>query len=56
MCIHRVGYPLGLRVKFLNLEAFVRKEKWAMGLLEYHIDFESRNVIKSQVLVDVKVD
>lgn len=35
-----------------NPEASDRIAKWAMELSEYHVSFESRGAIKSQVLTD----
>jgi hypothetical protein len=39
-----------------NPEASSRIRKWAMELLEYHLYFESRSAIKSQVLANFVVD
>jgi hypothetical protein len=41
---------------FTNPEATTRIGKWAAKLSRYHIVFESRNSIKSQVLADFIVD
>jgi hypothetical protein len=45
-----------LKDLFTNKEASTRIVKWAAELSEYIVDFERRNVIKSQVLVDFVVD
>ena len=37
---------------FHNREASVRISKWAAELSEFHIDFERRTAIKSQVLAN----
>jgi ribonuclease HI len=46
----------GLGELFRNLEAFVHIAKWAAELSGYHIIFEPRTAIKSQVLADFIVD
>jgi hypothetical protein len=46
----------GLGKLFRNPEASVRIAKWAAELSEYHITFEPRTAIKSQVLADFIVD
>jgi hypothetical protein len=46
----------GLGELFRNLEASVRITKWAAELSGYHITFEPRTTIKSQVLADFIVD
>jgi ribonuclease HI len=46
----------GLGELFRNPEATVRNAKWAAELSEYHITFEPRTAIKSQVLADFIVD
>jgi hypothetical protein len=52
----RVTTDRGLGKLFRNLEASVRIAKWAAELSEYHITFEPRTTIKSQVLADFIVD
>jgi hypothetical protein len=52
----RVTSDRGLGELFRNLEASVRIAKWAAKLSRYHITFEPRTVIKSQVLADFIVD
>jgi hypothetical protein len=52
----RVTTDRGLGELFRNPEASVRIAKWAAELSEYHITFEPRIAIKSQVLVDFIVD
>jgi hypothetical protein len=37
---------------FGNIDSSVRISKWAMELSEYVIDFETRNIVKSQVQAD----
>lgn len=39
-----------------NLEASTRIRKWVVELSEYHLSFESRSAIKSQVLANSVVD
>jgi hypothetical protein len=46
----------GLGELFRNPEASVRIAKWAAELSGYHITFEPRTTIKSQVLADFVVD
>jgi hypothetical protein len=46
----------GLGELFRNPEASVRIAKWTAKLSEYHITFEPRTTIKSQVLADFIVD
>ena len=46
----------GLSELFRNPEASVRIAKWAAELSEYHIIFEPRTAIKSQVLADFIID
>jgi hypothetical protein len=46
----------GLGELFRNPEASVRIAKWATELFGYHITFEPRTAIKSQVLADFIVD
>jgi ribonuclease HI len=46
----------GLSELFRNPEASVRIAKWAAELSGYHITFEPRTAIKSQVLADFVVD
>jgi ribonuclease HI len=46
----------GLGELFRNPEASVRIAKWAAELSKYHITFEPRTAIKSQVLADFIVD
>jgi ribonuclease HI len=46
----------GLGELFRNPEASVRITKWAAELFGYHITFEPRTAIKSQVLADFIVD
>jgi hypothetical protein len=46
----------GLGELFRNPEASVRIAKWATELSGYHITFEPRTIIKSQVLADFVVD
>jgi hypothetical protein len=48
----RVTSDRGLGELFKNLEASVRIAKWAAELSGYHITFEPRIDIKSQVLAD----
>jgi ribonuclease HI len=52
----RVTSDGGLGELFKNTEAFVRIAKWAVELSGYHITFEPRTSIKSQVLTDFIVD
>jgi hypothetical protein len=52
----RVTSDRGLGELFRNLEASVRIAKWAAKLFGYHITFEPRTTIKSQVLADFIVD
>jgi ribonuclease HI len=52
----RVTSDRGLGELFRNPEASVRITKWAAELSEYHITFEPRTTIKSQVLADFIVD
>jgi hypothetical protein len=52
----RVTSDRGLGELFRNLEASVRIAKWAAKLSGYHITFEPRTAIKSQVLADFVVD
>jgi ribonuclease HI len=52
----RVTSDRGLGELFKNLEASVRITKWAAELSGYHITFEPRTSIKSQVLADFIVD
>jgi ribonuclease HI len=52
----RVTSDRGLGELFHNPEAFVRIAKWAAELSSYHITFEPRTTIKSQVLADFIVD
>jgi ribonuclease HI len=52
----RVTLDRGLRELFRNPEASVRIAKWAVELSGYHITFEPRTTIKSQVLADFIVD
>jgi hypothetical protein len=52
----RVTSDRGLGELFRNPEAFVRIAKWAAELSGYHITFEPRAAIKSQVLADFIVD
>jgi hypothetical protein len=52
----RVTSSRGLGELFRNLEAFTRIAKWAPELSGYHITFEPRTAIKSQVLADFIVD
>jgi hypothetical protein len=52
----RVTSDRGLGELFRNLEASVRIAKWAGKLSEYHITFEPKTTIKSQVLADFIVD
>jgi ribonuclease HI len=52
----RVTSDRGLDELFRNLEASVRIAKWAAELSGYHITFEPRTAIKSQVLADFIVD
>jgi ribonuclease HI len=52
----RVTSDRGLGELFRNPEASVRIAKWAAELSGYHITFEPRTAIKSQVLVDFIVD
>jgi hypothetical protein len=52
----RVTSYRGLGKLFRNPEASVRIAKWAAELSEYHITFELRTTIKSQVLADFIVD
>jgi hypothetical protein len=48
----RVTSDMGLGKLFRNQEASVRIAKWAAELSGYHITFEPRTAIKSQVLAD----
>jgi hypothetical protein len=52
----RVTSDKGLGELFRNPEASVRIAKWAAELSGYHITFEPRTAIKSQVLADFIVD
>jgi hypothetical protein len=52
----RVTSYRGLRELFWNPEASIRIAKWAAELSGYHITFEPRTTIKSQVLADFIVD
>jgi ribonuclease HI len=52
----RVTSDRGLGELFRNLEASVRIAKWVAELSGYHIIFEPRTAIKSQVLADFIVD
>jgi hypothetical protein len=52
----RVTSNRGLGELFRNPEASVRIAKWAAELSGYHICFEPRTAIKSQVLADFVVD
>jgi ribonuclease HI len=52
----RVTSDRGLGDLFRNPEASVRIAKWAAELSGYHITFEPRTTIKSQVLADFIVD
>jgi ribonuclease HI len=52
----RVTSDRGLGELFRNPEASVRITKWAAELSGYHITFEPRTAIKSQVLEDFIVD
>jgi hypothetical protein len=52
----RVTSDRGLGELFRNLEASVRIAKWAAELSGYHITFEPRTAIKSQVLADFVVE
>jgi hypothetical protein len=52
----RVTLDRGLNKLFRNPEASVRIAKWAAELSGYHITFEPRTAIKSQVLADFIVD
>jgi hypothetical protein len=52
----RVTSDRGLGELFRNPEASVRIAKWAAELSGYHINFEPRTAIKSQVLADFVVD
>jgi ribonuclease HI len=52
----RVTTDRGLGELFRNPEASVRIAKWAAELSKYHITFEPRIAIKSQVLADFIVD
>jgi ribonuclease HI len=52
----RVTSDRGLGELFRNPEASVRIAKWATELSGYHITFEPRTTIKSQVLTDFIVD
>jgi hypothetical protein len=47
---------MGLGELFRNPEASVRIAKWAAELSEYHITFEPRTAIQSQVLTNFIVD
>jgi hypothetical protein len=52
----RVTSDRGLGELFRNPKASVRIAKWAAELSGYHITFEPRTTIKSQVLADFIVD
>ena len=52
----RVTSDRGLGELFRNPEASIRIAKWAAELSGYHINFEPRTGIKSQVLADFVVD
>jgi ribonuclease HI len=52
----RVTSDRGLGELFRNPEASVRIAKWAAELSKYHITFEPRTTIKSQVLADFIID
>jgi ribonuclease HI len=52
----RVTSDRGLGELFRNPEASIRIAKWAAELSGYHITFEPRTTIKSQILADFIVD
>jgi hypothetical protein len=52
----RVTLDRGLGELFRNTEASIRIAKWVAKLSGYHITFEPRTTIKSQVLADFIVD
>jgi hypothetical protein len=52
----RVTSDRGLGELFHNPEASIRIAKWAVELSGYHIIFETRTTIKSQILADFIVD
>jgi ribonuclease HI len=52
----RITSDRGLGELFRNPEASVRIAKWAAELSGYHITFEPRTTIKSQVLADFIID
>jgi hypothetical protein len=52
----RVTSDRGLGELFRNPEAYVRIAKWTAELSGYHITFEPRTTIKSQVLANFIVD
>jgi hypothetical protein len=52
----RVTLDRGLGELFRNPKTSIRIAKWAAELYEYHITFEPRTTIKSQVLADFIVD
>jgi hypothetical protein len=52
----RVTSDRGLGELFRNMEASVRIAKWVAELFGYHITFEPRTAIKSQVLAEFIVD
>jgi hypothetical protein len=52
----RVTSDRGLGELFRNPKASVRIAKWAAELSDYHITFEPKTTIKSQVLADFIVD
>jgi ribonuclease HI len=52
----RVTSDRGLGELFRNPKASIRIAKWAVKLSRYHITFEPRTTIKSQVLADFIVD
>jgi ribonuclease HI len=52
----RVTSDRGLGELFRNPEASVRITKWAAELSGYHITFDPKTTIKSQVLADFIVD
>jgi hypothetical protein len=52
----RVTSDTGLGELFRNPKASVRIAKWGAELSGYHITFEPRTAIKSQVLADFIID
>jgi hypothetical protein len=48
----RIPYSQPMNDIFRNRDSSRRISKWTMELLEHVVDFEKRNIIKSQILAD----